>query len=422
MNYYNENDPKAAAWLRELIRAGQIPNGTVDERSISDVNPDDLVGFTQCHFFAGIAGWPLALQLAGVSPDFPLWTGSCPCQPFSISGKGLGSADERHLWPEFFRLIRECRPPAVFGEQVASKAALGWVDGVFADLEGQDYACGSADMCAAGVGAPHIRQRLYWGAWLADSEHAERWPVGRPVEVERDGPDAGRPEAHGGHGACGEVQRVADAGSTGTGRNTRAGAGTQAESAGRRVNDRPVGDGHESHGPDDQMGQPDGQGRPARQSSPTPARHGHPALPAGGAERMVDTGRERGCGRKLGSQDAADAWQPGQANSSSRSGTPDLLLSDHPAGPQFWDAYDIVHCTDGRARRIEPSPQPLDPRIPASLGHGGAPEPANQEGLQVEAPGFPLSVGAPARAARLKGYGNAIVPQVAAEFVRACMS
>lgn len=164
MNYYNEYDPKTAAWLRELIKVGAIPDGHVDERSIAEVSPDDLRGFTQCHFFAGIGGWSLALQLAGWSSDRPVWTGSCPCQPFSSAGRGLGAADERHLWPVFFELIRQCRPEHVFGEQVASAIGHGWLDGVSADLEAEGYSCGATVLGAHSVGAPHIRQRLYWVA------------------------------------------------------------------------------------------------------------------------------------------------------------------------------------------------------------------------------------------------------------------
>lgn len=119
MNYYNEWDKGAAAWLRELIKQGHIPFGVVDERSITEVKPEDLDGFTQCHFFAGIGGWPLALRLAGVSEDTPCWTGSPPCQPFSAAGKQLGQFDPRHLAPIFLDLISECRPPVLFGEQVA---------------------------------------------------------------------------------------------------------------------------------------------------------------------------------------------------------------------------------------------------------------------------------------------------------------
>ncbi len=125
MNYYNDNDPQSVAWLKELIAAGLIPPGDVDERSITDVTGSDLKGYTQCHFFAGIAGWPYALSLAGWPVDRPVWTGSCPCQPFSCAGQRKGEKDERHLWPEFFRLIRECRPPVVFGEQVASAEVIG---------------------------------------------------------------------------------------------------------------------------------------------------------------------------------------------------------------------------------------------------------------------------------------------------------
>lgn len=171
MNFYNEIDFKAAAWLRELIFNGLIPPGHVDTRSILEIKPDELKPYTQCHFFAGIGGWSLALQLAQWPTDRSVWTGSCPCQPFSVAGKGLGTSDERHLWPTFFNLIRECRPVVVFGEQVASGPALGWLDGVFSDLEGEDYACGATDLCAAGVGAPHIRQRLYW---VADAQQSRQ--------------------------------------------------------------------------------------------------------------------------------------------------------------------------------------------------------------------------------------------------------
>lgn len=160
--YYNEFDPKAAAWLRELIGAGHIAPGDVDERSIVDIRPSDLIGYTQCHFFAGIGVWSYALRRAGWPDDRPVWTGSCPCQPFSAAGKGAGFTDERHLWPHFHWLIENCRPPVVFGEQVASKDGLGWLDLVQADLEGSGYASGAVDTCAAGFGAPHIRQRLYW--------------------------------------------------------------------------------------------------------------------------------------------------------------------------------------------------------------------------------------------------------------------
>lgn len=161
MVYYNENDPKLAPWLYELMAAGQIAPGYVDTRSIEDVAPDDLREFKQCHFFAGIGGWSYALRLAGWPDDRPVWTGSCPCQPFSAAGKGAGFADERHLWPDWHWLISQRRPGVIFGEQVASKDGLKWLDLVLSDLEVEGYAAGAFDLCAAGVGAPHIRQRLW---------------------------------------------------------------------------------------------------------------------------------------------------------------------------------------------------------------------------------------------------------------------
>lgn len=198
--YYNEFDPYAAQWLRNLIAEGLIADGHVDERSIVEVSADDLAGYRQCHFFAGIGGWSLALRLAGWPDDRPVWTGSCPCQPFSSAGKQRGTDDERHLWPEFRRLIEKCRPPVVFGEQVASKAGRDWFAAVRADLEGMAYAVGGADLCAAGCGAPHIRQRL-WFVGLADADDAgsQGWSGVR----ERADECAA--------GAGGLVERVADA-------------------------------------------------------------------------------------------------------------------------------------------------------------------------------------------------------------------
>lgn len=173
--YYNEIDPYAAQWLRNLIAAGHIAPGDVDTRSIEDVKPDEIRGYTQCHFFAGIGVWSHALRRAAWPDDRPVWTGSCPCQPFSAAGKGNGFADERHLWPAWEWLIRQAKPRGVpvFGEQVASKAGLAWLDIVLDDLEGQGYTVRALDLCAAGAGAPHIRQRLYFAAdQLVDTQHA----------------------------------------------------------------------------------------------------------------------------------------------------------------------------------------------------------------------------------------------------------
>jgi DNA (cytosine-5)-methyltransferase 1 len=167
--YYNEIDPKAAQWLKNLIACGEIANGDVDTRSIEDVKPDDLKGYTQCHFFAGIGGWSYALRLAGWPDDRPVWTGSCPCQPFSAAGKGKGFADERHLWPAWLWLTRQRRPSVIFGEQVAN--AVQWIDLVQGDLEAEGYFVGYTVLGAHSVGAPHVRQRFYW---MADTVQSRR--------------------------------------------------------------------------------------------------------------------------------------------------------------------------------------------------------------------------------------------------------
>jgi len=165
--YYNEFDPQKAAWLRELIKAGLIAPGDVDERSIKDVRPADVMGYTQCHFFAGIGVWSYALRLAGWPDDRAVWTGSCPCPSFSVAGKGEGFDDPRHLWPVWFNLIRECGPGTVFGEQADGAIGHGWLDLVSTDMEAEEYAFAAAVLGACGVGAPHRRYRLFF---CADSQ------------------------------------------------------------------------------------------------------------------------------------------------------------------------------------------------------------------------------------------------------------
>ena len=178
--YYNEFDGYAAAWLRNLISAGHLPAGDVDERSIVDVAPSDLAGYTQCHFFAGIGGWPLAARLAGWPDDRELWTGSAPCQPFSVAGQQRGTDDDRHLWPHLFRLASARRPAVLMGEQVAAAVGKNWLDGIAADLEGIGYACGAVVVPAAAVDAPHRRDRL----WFVADANGKRPQGPEPVDAE----------------------------------------------------------------------------------------------------------------------------------------------------------------------------------------------------------------------------------------------
>lgn len=192
LHFYNEWDGYAAGWLRNLQSDGQIPEGTVDERSIEDVKAEDLRGTTQAHFFAGIGGWAYALRLAGWPESRPVWTASCPCQPFSAAGKAGGVGDKRHLWPSVLRLISERRPPVVFGEQVASQDGYLWLSGVRVDLERIGYAVGASDLPACSASAPHRRQRLYWVA-QSEGQH-----VGRPEEPGKRAQKVQDPGANGG--------------------------------------------------------------------------------------------------------------------------------------------------------------------------------------------------------------------------------
>jgi DNA (cytosine-5)-methyltransferase 1 len=193
-NYYNDNDEFCCRWLEKLIAAGELPPGDVDRRSITDVRPHELTGYRQCHFFAGIGGWPLALRLAKWPADRPVWTGSCPCQPFSIANttKNLGTEDARHLWPFLATLITYCNPPVVFGEQVEKKAGREWLAGVQTDLAHMGYVAAATSLCAASVGAPHVRQRLYWVAHTAQNRQQTTKAIREGKNPQSRGPHDGR--------------------------------------------------------------------------------------------------------------------------------------------------------------------------------------------------------------------------------------
>mgnify|MGYP003627376453 CR=1 FL=1 len=307
--HYNDDDPFAVRWLGALVDAGHIAKGRVDDRSIRDLKPADVAGPGQRHFFAGIGGWSYALRLAGVADGASVWTGSCPCQPFSAAGSGRGVEDERHLWPIWRDLIAECRPPMVFGEQVASAAGRGWLASVRADMEDMGYRVGAADLCAASVGAPHIRQRIFFGA-VADSDRFD----GEQVSPH----PGGRGE---GSGAQGMGER----------------------SGGMRPFDRLA----------------DSEG-------------------AGGRE---DAGAVRG--REAQGRGEAQGQDQRRASVEARR-TFDRSSVD-------WSRADYLPCRDGKARPAQPGT-------------------------------LPLAHGIPGRVGRLRGYGNAIVPQVAAAFVSAFLA
>ncbi len=187
--YYNENDPYCAAWLRNLIAEHLIAPGHVDDRDIRDVRPTDLAPYTQCHFFAGFGGWSRALRLAAWPDHRPVWTGSCPCQPFSQAGQRRGFADERHLWPFWHWLISQRRPAIVLGEQVASAAV--WLRLVRSDLETLDYAVGAIPIEAASAGADHLRDRYWFMGYssstrlalgsIAENFRGNVWQQGAPI-------------------------------------------------------------------------------------------------------------------------------------------------------------------------------------------------------------------------------------------------
>lgn len=337
--YYLEINVHAAQWLRNLMAEGVIAPGVVDERDIWDVSPADLVGFTQCHIFAGIGVWSYAARRAGWPDSRPLWTGSCPCQPFSAAGAGGGFADERHAWPALEWLVGQLKPDCFFGEQVASKLGLEWFDVVHADLENQGYAVGVSDICAAGVGAPQIRQRLFF---VASTE-------GERLQRRQDDGDEGRRQRASGQGCeAGKLEHAAR-------------------------------DGWEQ-----------------RRSEPS-------EWGVVGGRGASELGHALGAGRKRHGGDGADGRQPGRLDTQSNRSVAAPIADMRPGSTNgFWRGADWIGCTDGKWRPIEPESFPLVNGSTFRLGSGGAFE--NKS-----------------RAKMLKGYGNAIVAPLAAEFIRAYM-
>jgi DNA (cytosine-5)-methyltransferase 1 len=361
--YYNEIDDYCCGWLSNLMDAGCITPGKIDDRSIVHLRPDDFARYERVHFFAGLAGWDYALSLSGYSGH--VWTGSCPCQPFSAAGKGKAADDERHLWPAWFSLIRECKPARVFGEQVEAAIGWGWLDAVFSDLETEGYACGAAILPACSVGAPHIRQRVWF---VADTRHnvGTAWATGgikQPEKPERERLGSNMPNGGVADSECGAAERQ------------RYDLARQANSVATEVGQQrirnDVRDGKSVGGMADADIARCGAGRATEAGN-----GGDTAWVEPSGFRADGMGYANGAGCEVGERQGPDgaAWQARRS-------------IEQPSGSP-WADLQWLPCTDGKARPVEPGT-------------------------------FPLAHGIPARVGRLRAYGNAIVPQVAAEFIRA---
>ena len=379
--YYNEFDKSAAEWLRQLIKEGAITDGVVDERSIEDVVPTELAEFDRCHFFAGIGAWDYALTAAGWRDgDGQTWTGSCPCQPFSSAGKGEGFADERHLWPAWFHLIEQCRPRVIFGEQVSSKDTMPWIDLVHADLESALYTVGAADLCSPSVGAPHIRQRLYF---VAESERQ------RELRSTRNGIST-----KGTHESRRSRIRIDEIGNGGSTHDLADAASIRHDGYAEigRENGRSQDEGRllesERSSPSDELAKPVSVGRRGRRKRPD--------------EREICDSR---CPKiqTSGSGDISESGRGGEIQTPGRCPT-----------NGFWRNAEWIYCRDGKYRpvgTVEPGSFEVADVTAADLGY-----------LWDQGRGrytiSPLIEKGRGRVVRLRGYGNAIVPEVAIEWIK----
>lgn len=378
--YYNEIDPFAAQWLRNLIAAGHIAPGEVDERSIKDVTPDDLRGFTQCHFFAGIGVWSHSLRLAGWPDDRPVWSGSCPCQPFSAAGKGDGFADERHLWPHFFHLISERRPQHVFGEQVAAGNANAWFDLVQTDLEGLDYAFGLVPFTSAGIGAPHIRERAYWVANAIGGRHDRR----PEASGQKARPGSGIAISDGVNGMAHANHRISNEGEALRTRRDAVLDGCGTNRLGNANVTRLEG-----------LGGNDSAAGRKRETGPVAAPGVHDWMAHSERNRCTEGSKNTGWGNERSREARMEqrAWCDGSC-----------LRALEVNG--FWRDADWLFCRDGKWRPVEPGTFPLVDGAAARMGRV-------ESGV--------ARVASSNRVGRLKGYGNAINAQAAAAFIRAYM-
>jgi len=417
--YYNEFDPYAAQWLRNLIAAGHIADGVVDERSIEDVIPAELSEFTQCHFFAGVGIWSYALRSAGWPDDRPVWTMSCPCQPFSAAGEGGGFDDERHLWPSGQHLLGERKPGVVFGEQVASPDGLAWLDLVQADLEGAGYACGAVDHCAAGYGAPNIRQRLYFVAERLVNASCVGRHEGRRHYTEHDGsiPDT-----------ASSGRRLAEPDSWECDR--------RAETADRNHSDRANAGREESYGGSASGGSNDRLADTKRARSQGQSGHGN-----GGSESgRQQAGPDRPVAQESASVGMANATDVrrrlGWNETHSRGGghidcggdfqsrMADTDGGDTGAKRQQRSGEQRQFPQDGGRHQLAENRRNVDLPGPVNGQWAGADWLLGTDGRwrPVEAGTFPLAHECPARVGRLRAYGNGLNVAQATGFIAAYMA
>jgi DNA (cytosine-5)-methyltransferase 1 len=398
VNYYNEWDSFAAEWLKQLIKDGLIPDGEVDSRSIADVRPEDLKGFTQCHFFAGIGGWSRALQLAGWSSDRPVWTGSPPCQSFSTAGSRKGKDDERHLWPVFFDLIRECQPPTVFGEQVAAAIRFGWLDDLQDDFEAEGYASGAFVLPSGSIGAYHKRDRLFFTAKRVADSHNKRHE-----RRSGDGRQAQRGSEHSGSVSMANSLGERPEGFCGSGEK-RITEHSQvsnilADSCGERCGGKEWGGEAEEKGQSERYSsERSGDGSVAYSKSGGRRQEQSDARRSGtgvGSQKHETGGLESGntIGRSSVGYSEHDGSHEAEIGRSIGSGeAKGGMLEPERSDSLFWGSSEVIYCRDGKYRPI-----PTEPAL------------------------FPLANGISNRVGILRGAGNAIVPQAAAEIIKAVM-
>ena len=378
-------------------------------------------------------GVPILGDIKNVkAPDLPsrpdVICGGFPCQPFSQAGKQRAQDDPRHLWPEMFRLIRECRPTWVVGENVAGIIKLG-LDEVLADLEGEGYATRTFNIPACAVGAPHLRQRL-WIVAHSDSESEPDKPLdggagARQLGFEFGGSEAAPhgpdPDNDGSHRATEHKQ------------NTKHGKTQLRDEQVRELGSvgQDVADPESVHG-QGSVRQGDSRGKPEKKAAGRGGVVGnaqHDGLPSSeGRGRLLDKSEEqrrkkevrKSKGASGSSRDVADPQHEGDGGRRLSGPREDKGKNGQGSSDQSWGCGETLadpRCdTEGSCKGVQ---RGAAKRSKGSFDAGDGGDIRPEERWAVEPDVGRLVDGLPNRVPQLRALGNSIVPQIAQEIGQA---
>ncbi len=295
-----------------------------------------------------------------------------------------GKDDLRHLWPVFFNLIRECCPPTIFGEQVASAIRFGWLDDLQTDLEAEGYAAAAVVLPSGGVGAPHKRDRLFF---VADTLGKGLQGHGKSGQ-EQVSQERQRGKRHSAESSLWNSS-VGDAEHDGS-------SGTEiGRSIAQAVNDCQEGQDFPQQPEGASRSEESGDIRFWEDTTTIHCRDGKSGQEQVSQERQ--RGKRHSAESSLWNSSVGYSEHDGSHEAEIRRSTgpgeaEGRMLELERSDSVFWGSSEVIYCRDGKYRPI-----PTEPAL------------------------FPLAHGVSNRVGILRGAGNAIVPQAAAQIIKAYM-